>query len=178
MRADCADLCPETSSRRRRSRLGRPRAQRPVSPHSGAMSPKIGPQTRSRRNSVHVAQGCAPPTFPPVKSMPGMSMDARRPRARPALRLLPSLYHYLANLAGIFHPIYRNLSRVQGGFRLPCAALMRARVAQREQASCGLCRGGRDFFLRALVVENDDNENEFYRDDLIFMIFHQNLASF
>ena len=88
------------------------------------------------------------------------------------------MYHNLANLAGIFHPIYRNLSRVQGGFRLPCAALMRARVAQREQASCGLCRGGRDFFLRALVVENDDNENEFYRDDLIFMIFHQNLASF
>ena len=55
---------------------------------------------------------------------------------------------------------------------------MRARVAQREQASCGLCRGGQYFFLRALVVENDGNENEFYRDELIFMIFHQNLASF
>ena len=68
--------------------------------------------------------------------------------------------------------------RVQDGFTLPRAARMGARVAQREQASRGLCRGGRDFFLRALVVENDDNENEFYRDDLIFMIFHQNLASF
>ena len=46
-----------------------------------------------------------------------------------------------------------------------------------KQAARGLSGGGRDFFLRALVVENDDNENEFYRDDLIFMIFHQNLAS-
>ena len=82
------------------------------------------------------------------------------------------------NLAGNCHPFPHNLSRVQDGFTLPRATRMGARVAHREQASRGLCRGGRDFFLRALVVENDDNENEFYRDDLIFMIFHQNLASF
>ena len=42
---------------------------------------------------------------------------------------------------------------------------MYTRVIQREQAVRGLPGGGRDLFLRALVVENDDEENEHHRED-------------
>ena len=58
-----------------------------------------------------------------------------------------------------------DLSFTPGEFTLPRAARAHSRVAQQKQAARGLSGGGRDFFLRALGLENDDDENEHHRED-------------
>ena len=47
----------------------------------------------------------------------------------------------------------------------PPARARGAGVRRRKSPARGLFGGGRNLFLRALVVENDDEENEHHRED-------------
>ena len=50
-------------------------------------------------------------------------------------------------------------------FYSPRARARGAGVRRRKSPARGLFGGGRNLFLRALVVENDDEENEHHRED-------------
>ena len=169
VRLDCAGLHPATSSRRRRPpRRPPPPSGTPFPPIPARYRQQLPPPPRSRRNSVRVDQVGAPPTRPGAKRPPGTSKDARNCRARaPGAIIAPA--------ALLPRKIKRQIPPYfacnYGGITTARAARMYTRVIQREQAVRGLPGGGRDLFLRALVVENDDDENKFYRIELIF---HQN----
>ena len=117
---------------------------------------------------MRIGQDGAPPTRPRAERAPGTSKDVRKCRVRaPGAIIAPA--------ALLPRKIKRQIPPYfacnYGGITTARAARMYTRVIQREQAVRGLPGGGRDLFLRALVVENDDDENEFYRNELIF---HQN----
>ena len=84
-------------------------------------------------------------------------MPRTRPRRDYCTRSTTAPQHLLAPPSRFYTP--RDIAT-------PRARRARARTAWRERAARGLFRGGRDLFLRAVVVENDAGEYELQHDEV------------
>ena len=139
-----------------RARRGRgpPRPRYSRSP--ARCRPEPGPPPRSPTGSVFPRREHVRATRSACAHQPGGHEDATACRRRPHDVDLGPVVQYLCWWQRLLSPINTCTPRRFYTSRKPCAD---TRVRPCKSAGRGLCRGVRDLFLRALVVENDAGEN-------------------
>ena len=123
---------------------------------SARCRPASGPKPRSATARPLLGPFLAPAPRGLLSPQPDYVLEPRERRRRPRAVVLGPVVQYRCWWQRILSPINTCTPRRFYTSRKPRAD---TRVRPCKSAGRGLCRGVRDLFLRALVVENDAGEN-------------------